>query len=120
MNNSTPSYLKTKMSPQEYTELLCTPIYDDNGDELWYCSYCNEYEPRENFYKNVNSSRGFHTYCKETQKFYNLRSKQNLENSNLPDKHLARQILERLGYDTTKDVHEQFMERLRKKGITFS
>lgn len=109
------SNLKKNMGSLEYSEYLSTPIYDDDGNELWYCSFHEEHEPRNCFYASKTTARGFQTYCKDAQKVYNGRV-DSISNSNLPDKHLATQILKRLGYDTESDIpiHVQFEQRHKK------
>jgi hypothetical protein len=110
------SNLRKSMGYHEYSDFLSTPIYDDEGNELWYCSYHEDFEPRKSFYANKSTPRGFQTYCKEAQKKYNISGQYNISKSNMPDKQHAIELLKILGYDMNSDmsVHQQFMERHKK------
>ena len=105
------------MGSLEYSEYLSTPIYDDDGNELWYCSYHQEHEPRECFYASKTTGRGFQTYCKEAQRTYNGRVEKSVKDSKIPGKEIVYHILTKLGYDVESDVpiHVQFDLRHQKK-----
>lgn len=99
------------MGSLEYSEYISTPIYDDDGTELWYCSFHDTFEPREAFYANKHTRRGFQTYCKVGQRIYNEQSM-----SSDVDKNRAYELLSLLGYDIHSGIpiHLQFDERHKK------
>ena len=89
--------------------------YED--DELYItCTRCNKEKHCDNFWKNRNNPKlGYYYSCKEcgNNKFTTL------DNANEKFAIPAREILESMGYEVGNEentVHEQFKERMKKKG----
>jgi len=82
-------------------------------DEWGYrCSRCQNYLPSHSFHNDKSKPPFYIAYtCKECRK--------NAENEEpilyQSDREAGLEILTRLGYDIQGDVHQQFMDRMRKK-----
>ena len=98
-------------------------IMSDEG-WLYYCSQCEGYKPESEFNKDRNRPFNVYYICKDHRR-ENYREK-----NGEPDKDLEHlklvfvsqsdydekdRFLEALGYDLSKDIHQQFLERIRKK-----
>jgi DNA-directed RNA polymerase subunit RPC12/RpoP len=76
------------------------------------CSRCNNYLPADHFHNDKSKPPFFIAYtCKECRK--NADEHQPILYQS--DRDAGLEILTRLGYDIEGNVHEQFMERMRKK-----
>lgn len=99
-------------------------IFSDKG-WLYYCSMCNGYKPEEDFNKDRNRPFGMYYICKEHRKekyneTNNIDPNDGLEHIKMVfvtenDEQEKDRFLSRIGYDITKDVHEQFIKRIEKK-----
>ena len=82
------------------------------GEEGWTyrCSICTQYRPPEDFHKDNSKPPFYLSYnCKECRRNINERE---------PDPAIVEQknkILQGMGYDLDKDIHEQFMEYFNQK-----
>jgi len=100
-------------------------IFSDEG-WLYYCSMCEGYKPETEFNKDVNRPFGVYYICKEhRQQQYRLKNdidpNDGLDHIKLvfvseDDIKGKDTLLERLGYDTSKDIHQQFLKRMRDNG----
>jgi hypothetical protein len=99
-------------------------IFSDDG-WLYYCSDCNGYKPENEFNEDKNRPFGKYYICKEHR-----REKYNLKNNIDPndgldhiklvfvsetDEQAKDRFLEGIGYDLSKDIHKQFIQRIQKK-----
>jgi len=80
------------------------------------CKACKEEKPLEQFYKVANSQT---SRCRPCHLEYYHRKKygtNGLDEYQRPDSFIkdTKIILQNLGYDTSKDVHKQFMVRFEK------
>jgi len=94
-------------------EYLNRRIWDKDNGLSYFCSICGQYKPEKDFYKSKTKKWGVETRCKI---HFSSRDKDDDRN----DSHLkftrltetdftqARHLLQLLGYDTSKDVNEQF------------
>lgn len=101
-------------------EFLNRRIWDKDKGVSYFCTVCGQYRPEADFYKSKRSKWGIETKCK---RHYTKRDVDDDDN----DSHLkfsrltesdfknARELLNKLGYDTSKDVHEQFMNKYKLK-----
>lgn len=97
-------------------EFINRRIWDKDNGLSYFCSICGMYKPEKEFYNRKNSTWGKEPRCKL---HFTKRDKDDDRN----DSHLklqrvtkddfigARLLLQKLGYDTSKDVHEQFKKR---------
>ena len=82
------------------------------GEEGWTyrCSICKQYQPPDNFHQDRSKPPFYLSYnCKQCRKNINQRE---------PDPETASEkdrILQALGYDLDKDIHQQFMEYVQKR-----
>lgn len=91
--------------------------HKEHGVSYW-CSICGEYKPESDFYKSKRTKWGVDRNCKE---HYRL-GKEDRETAYLQFNNFKKSdfvnalaLLQSLGYDTSKNVHEQFMERYKDK-----
>lgn len=97
-------------------ELINRRIWDKDKGLSYFCSVCGCYKPEREFYKRKNSKWNVEPRCKI---HYTKKDKdEDPDNAHLKFSRItkqdfigARELLQRLGYDTTKDVHEQFKKR---------
>jgi hypothetical protein len=81
------------------------------GVEYCYCVDEQVFHPCTSFFVDRKTSTGFMQKCKECNKKY-LESKKLLKNEpKETDRELANIILSNLGYDTTQDIHKQFLQK---------
>ena len=101
-------------------ELLNRRIWDKEQGVSYFCTICGQYRPEKDFYKDKKNTWGKQTKCK---RHYTKRDKdEDKDNSHLKFTRLnesdfvgARLLLQKLGYDTTKDVSEQFNKKHKLK-----
>ena len=83
------------------------------GEDEWLyrCSRCNIYKPSNGFHRD-NSKPPFKLAytCKDCRKKFNHTDYVNPEH-----REDSLELLSRIGYDITKDISEQFNERIRDK-----
>jgi hypothetical protein len=83
-------------------------IYDENGDELVWCSKELTYRPSDDFNTHKQTSWGYQTWCRECQKLYmgnpTYTRYKYVESE-------TKIMLENLGYsfDSEFSIHEQFL-----------
>ena len=97
-------------------EFINRRIWDKEEGLSYFCSICGKYKPEKDFYKRKNSKWGVESRCKiHFTKKGKLEDKEgdHLKFNRLTEQDFigARNLLQKLGYDTTKDVHKQFKER---------
>lgn len=97
------------------------------SNEGWmhYCSMCGGYKPEEEFNKDKNRPFGRYYICKEHRRekyneANNIDPNDGLEHIKLvfvseTDEEAKDRFLQAIGYDLTKDIHEQFVQRMREK-----
>jgi len=95
-------------------------IYDDDDNELVWCSEEKEYKPPSEFDLSIYTEHGYMRFCKECR----ILNKTRYEHSNLVKQENNKEIIDilfkKIGYDTDgdKSIHEQFVEKvLEKRGI---
>jgi len=90
--------------------------HKDFGLSYW-CSICGEYKPESSFYKNNRTKWGVDRMCKEHYKRVKGQEKDHLTFNNLTRKDVksASILLQSLGYDITKNIHEQFLDKHKDK-----
>ena len=83
-------------------------IYDDNGDELVWCSKELAYRPSDDFNIHKTTSWGYQPWCRECQKL-NLNNNTYSRYKNVESE--TKLVLEILGYkyDSELTIHEQFL-----------
>ena len=88
--------------------------YRYEGDDLYItCSQCKIEKHSSMFWRNRNNYKiGFYYTCKECGN----NKKTNLNNADEKFAQPAREILMCMGYDIEKDIHTQFLKRMRDKG----
>ena len=74
------------------------------------CKKCNKFKPFSDFYQHKNNRDGFHTKCKPCS-LIELRRTSGFQHNNQKEIEIAKELLEKLGYDLSKPIHPQFMER---------
>jgi hypothetical protein len=79
------------------------------------CRVCGETKTEEYFDKNKNNKFG-RTYACRVCLQMNDKGTVTLENADETHASLAKQILIGMGYDVTKDIHTQFLQRMKDKG----
>ncbi len=99
-------------------------IFSEDG-WLYYCSMCEGYKPEDEFNKDKNRPFGKYYICKEHRKEkYNEKNEidpnDGLEHIKLVfvsdnDEEGKDRFLEGMGYDLTKDIHQQFIKRIQTK-----
>jgi len=99
-------------------------IFSNDG-WLYYCSMCDGYKPESDFNKDKNRPFGRYYICKEHRKDKyneknNIDPNDGLEHIKLVfvsenDEKQKDRFLESMGYDLSKDIHKQFMERIKIK-----
>ena len=96
--------------------LLNRRIWDKDKGVSYFCSICGQYKPEKDFYKSKRNSWGVETRCKIH--FTKKDKDEDNDNSHLKFTRLeesdfigARKLLQQLGYDTSKDVHQQFKNK---------
>ena len=76
------------------------------------CSRCSQYLPFNSFHTDNSKPPFYIAYtCKECRK---KAGKEKPQYSDI-ENHIGLQILKRLGYDIEGDVHQQFLDRIKKK-----
>jgi len=91
-------------------------IWDKDEGLSYFCTICGKYKPEKEFYNRKNSKFGKENRCKihfTKRDRLEDREGQHLKFNRLTEQDFveARNLLQKLGYDTTKDVHKQFKER---------
>jgi hypothetical protein len=92
-------------------------IYDDNDNELVWCSTEGEYKPAVEFDVSDNTEHGYMAYCKECRIVFKEKHKDaGLLRIN-EDKKIAYKMLENLGYKINGEftIHEQFLIKHHEK-----
>ena len=99
-------------------------IFSEEG-WLYYCSMCDGYKPEHEFNQDKNRPFGKYYICKDHRK-----SKYNQANDIDPDDGLDHiklvfvsesdvemkdRFLEKMGYDLSQNIHQQFMERVEQR-----
>ena len=100
-------------------EYLKRRIWDKEKGVSYFCTICGEYKPESQFYKNKKTTWGIETRCKD---HYIKKNKEDNSNDHIRFTRLyekdfqgAKEILQRMGYDTTRNIHQQFMEKHKHK-----
>ena len=89
------------------------------------CTACGEFLPCDEYLTENGYRRKRCPSCQieNTNLLSNEGIHADWDNLTTKQRHLVKMskiLLERMGYDTTKDIAEQFEERMEKKGIIFS
>ena len=90
-----------------------------NGVIHYECRGCQTFKPKEEYHPSKTHKLGIQSLCKICN---NIKHKATILISDSQDEHTAkgaREILEGLGYDLDKNVHEQFKERIFTKYGTY-
>lgn len=94
-------------------ERLNIRIWTENGVS-YFCTGCGEYRPEKDFYKSKKHKWGIDSKCK-------IHYRKKGENDDIDTRYLklnrikqsdfdeVKEFLQRIGYDTTKNIHEQFL-----------
>lgn len=91
-------------------------IWTDGGI-MYFCRICGKYLPQDQFYKRKDSKWGLDSKCKlhykKMEKEDDDAEMDYLKLSPLKESDFihATELLQLLGYDTTKNIHEQFKKR---------
>ena len=100
-------------------EFLKRRIWDKEKGVSYFCTICGEYKPENMFYKNKKTTWGVETKCKD---HYLKKDKIDPTNDHIKFTRLydsdfegAKKLLTDMGYDTTKNVHDQFMKKYNLK-----
>jgi hypothetical protein len=110
-----------------------TRFLGEDGRMYHFCKKCNGYKPADEFNKCSKCPFGLYPLCKEHHREQNRKQYKKV-NKEKPTKNtendmsylkltfpkesdyvFMRELLEKLGYDTSRNIHQQFMERLNKK-----
>jgi hypothetical protein len=78
------------------------------------CRECGELKPEERYHKNPNNVYGRVYKC--IQCINKTPRSTTLETADEKYASTAKQILINMGYDITKDIHTQFLQRMKDKG----
>lgn len=100
-------------------EFLDRRIWHPEMGLSYWCSICGEYKAEADFYKSSRTKWGVDRNCKEHYRNRDAdKENKHLRFNNIQksDFEGAVGILESLGYDMTKNVHTQFVER-HKEGL---
>ena len=97
-------------------EFINRRIWDKDEGLSYFCPVCGKYKPEKDFYKSKKNKWGVEARCKiHFTKADKIENQQNphLKLSRVTEDDFigARILLQKLGYDTTKDIHEQFKKR---------
>ena len=92
-------------------------IYDDNDNELVWCSMEGEYKLSTEFDVSDNTEHGYMAYCKTCRIAYKEKHKDAGKIRINDDKVISYKILENLGYDFNSEltIHEQFLIKHHEK-----
>lgn len=105
----------------EFNNLINRRIWDKVNGVSYFCPVCGQYKPEKEFYKRKNTKFGVEPRCRI---HYSKKDKDEKDNENahlkfgrVTEKDFvgARELLQKLGYDTTKNVHEQFKKKFKLK-----
>jgi hypothetical protein len=101
-------------------EFINRRIWDKNDGVSYFCSICGKYKPEKEFYKSKKNKWGVETRCRlhfTKRDKDDDRNDHHLKLSRVTEKDFigARELLQQLGYDTTKDVHQQFKNKHKLK-----
>jgi hypothetical protein len=86
-----------------------------DGEMYITCRVCGETKPEDYFDKNKNNKFG-RTYACRVCIQMNDKGTITLENADERYASGAREILIGMGYDISKDIHTQFLQRMKDKG----
>lgn len=101
-------------------DLINRRIWDKDNGLSYFCSICGKYKPEKEFYNSKKHKWGKDPRCR-------LHFTKRDKDDDRKDNHLkftrvteqdfigARELLQHLGYDTSKDVHEQFKTKHKLK-----
>lgn len=96
-------------------EFINRRIWDKDAGLSYFCPICGKYKPEKEFYKRKSSKWGVERSCKIhfTKKGKDEDKGEHLKFSRLTEDDFvgARQLLQKLGYDTGKDIHTQFKNK---------
>jgi len=92
-------------------------IYDDDDNELVWCSEEKEYKPPTEFDLSVNTEHGYMRFCKECRILNQERYKNSNVNKIENNKEMLDIVFKQIGYDTNGDktINEQFIEKAFEK-----
>jgi hypothetical protein len=105
----------------DFDKFLNRRIWDKDKGVSYFCPICGQYKPEKEFYKRKSSKWGVEPKCRLHYTKRDKNEKQeddsHLKFSRVTEKDFvgARNLLQLLGYDTTKDVHEQFKQKHKLK-----
>ena len=74
------------------------------------CSRCKKFKPYTEFYRHRNNKDGYIVKCKPCT-LIETRKTSGFQHQNKNEVDIAKELLEKLGYDLTKPIHPQFMDR---------
>jgi hypothetical protein len=92
-------------------------IYDDNDNELVWCSEEKGYKPATDFEISLNTEHGYNSHCKDCRILFLERYKDSSVIRKENEKELLDILLTQIGYDTAGDktINEQFIEKAFEK-----
>lgn len=101
---------------KEFDRFLNKRIWDKDRGVSYFCRICGTYKPEKDFYKRKGNKFGLENSCKlhhtkKDKEDDNENSHLKLNKVTEKDFVGARKLLQSLGYDTTKSVHEQFKKK---------
>lgn len=87
-------------------------------DDKYYitCRMCGDEKVEDEFHHNKNNAIGRAYACKKCLN-PTFKKRIGLDEANEEDASGAREILIGMGYDITKNIHTQFLQRMKDKGI---
>lgn len=110
-----------------------TRFLGEDGKMYHFCKECNGYKPADEFNRCSKCPFGLYPLCKEHHRQKNREQYHKTKNNSTRKKYqddmwhlklsfpteedyiLMRKFLEKIGYDTSRNIHEQFMERIKKR-----
>jgi hypothetical protein len=97
-------------------DLINRRIWDKEYGVSYFCTICGQYRPEKDFYKDNKSSWGKSSRCK--RHFTKKDKDDDGDNAHLKFSKIsesdfigARKLLQKLGYDTSQNVAEQFNKK---------
>ena len=92
-------------------------IYDDNDNELVWCSEEKGYKPSSDFEISLNTEHGYVNHCRNCRIHFLEKYKDSNDNRKQNEKELLNILFKQIGYDTDGDktINEQFIERVFEK-----
>jgi len=98
-------------------------FYIDNEEIFWKCSRCKDFFPEHRFSVCSTNPDGINYVCKECNKYYSRKKKTEYRLHAAPESTKTKtiDILQRMGFDVTESISDQFNEVVKNKyGVDLS